>query len=205
MSKPLFPDDILFLQRFLKSCGFYAGPLDGHFNSDVSHAEDALAAQYEAIKREMGDFDARSEAGISTLEPNAQRTARQFLKTANALPLTYKIISGTRTFAEQDELFAQGRTKPGKIVTKAKGGESNHNFGIAWDVGIFNGRDYLTGETQEEEQAYINLGKHILAHLDGLEWGGDWHDFVDRPHYQLAIEKTVADIRQLFEKGSALV
>ena len=133
MSKPLFPDRSCF-PALAWGLQIMLAPLDGHFNSDVSHAEDALAERYEAIKREMGNSDARSEACISTLEPDAQRKSRQFLKAANALPLTYKIISGTRTVAEQDELFAQGRTKPGKIVTKAEGGESNHNFGIAWDI-----------------------------------------------------------------------
>ena len=140
----------------------------------------------------MGDFDARSEACIRTLQLDAQRKAREFLKAANALPFTCKIISGIRTFAQQDELFAQGRTKPGRIVTNAKGGESNHNFGIAWDIGIFDGRNYFTGETREEEQAYIDLGEHILANVADLEWGGNWHDFVDRPHYQLITGQTVA-------------
>jgi peptidoglycan L-alanyl-D-glutamate endopeptidase CwlK len=142
---------------------------------------------------------------VSALFNHAQRKAREFLKAADALPLTYKIISGTRTFAEQNELFAQGRTKSGKIVTKAKGGESNHNFGIAWDIGIFDGTNYLTGATRQEEQAYIDLGKHILAKVADLEWGGNWHDFVDRPHYQLNAGETVAAIRQLFERGNALV
>jgi peptidoglycan L-alanyl-D-glutamate endopeptidase CwlK len=203
MSKPLFPQDVLFLQRFLKSCKLYAGPLDGHFNVNVGNGEDALAAQYEAKKLEMGNFDSRSEACIMTLEPNAQRKAREFLNKAKALPFTYKIISGTRTYAEQDELFAQGRTKPGHRVTNAKGGESNHNFGIAWDIGIFDGGKYLTGATDEEEQAYIDLGKHILANVAGLEWGGNWHSFVDKPHYQLMTAQNVASIRQLFESGTA--
>lgn len=39
-----------------------------------------------------------------------------------------------RTFAEQDALYAQGRTKPGSIVTYARGGQSYHNFGIAIDI-----------------------------------------------------------------------
>jgi peptidoglycan L-alanyl-D-glutamate endopeptidase CwlK len=205
MSQPLFAQDILFLQRFLKCCELYDGPLDGQFNADVGKGEDSLAAKYQSIKLETGNFDARSEACIMTLQPDAQRKAREFLNAAMTLPLTYKIISGTRTYAEQDELFAHGRTKPGPRVTNAKGGESNHNFGIAWDVGIFDNGKYLTGATHEEEQAYIDLGKHILANATGLEWGGNWHDFVDRPHYQLATVQTVAVVRQLFESGTAIV
>jgi peptidoglycan L-alanyl-D-glutamate endopeptidase CwlK len=44
--------------------------------------------------------------------------------------LVFKIISGTRTYGEQNELFAQGRMKPGPIVTRARGGQSNHKFGV---------------------------------------------------------------------------
>lgn len=36
-----------------------------------------------------------------------------------------------RTFAQQTEEYAKGRTKPGKIVTNAKAGQSAHNFALA--------------------------------------------------------------------------
>jgi peptidoglycan L-alanyl-D-glutamate endopeptidase CwlK len=205
MSAPLFGEDILFLQRFLKCCGLYGGPLDAEFSAEVSDGEDALAAEYEAIKQQMGSFDARSEARIMTLQPNAQRKAREFLIAAQGLPFSYKILSGTRTYSEQDELFAKGRTAPGPRVTNAKGGASNHNFGIAWDVGVFDGGRYLTGATAQENQAYIGLGNHILANVIGLEWGGNWQGFVDRPHYQLDTGQSVATVRQLFESGTAFV
>ena len=47
----------------------------------------------------------------------------------NNFPSTIKIriVQSLRTIEEQNELFAQGRTKPGKIVTNAKGGSSYHN------------------------------------------------------------------------------
>jgi hypothetical protein len=79
MSQPLFAQDILFLQRFLECCKLYTGPLDGHFNTGVDKGENALAAKYQSIKLEMGNFDARSEACIMTLQPDAQRKAREFL------------------------------------------------------------------------------------------------------------------------------
>ncbi|MFC6095818.1 M15 family metallopeptidase [Flavobacterium qiangtangense] len=45
-----------------------------------------------------------------------------------------RITQGFRTFKEQDELFAQGRTKPGPKVSNAKGGQSLHNYGLAFDI-----------------------------------------------------------------------
>jgi hypothetical protein len=49
-----------------------------------------------------------------------------------------------------------GRTvqKDRGTVTGAKGGQSNHNFGIAWDVGIFDRKKYYEGNNKKEEQAY---------------------------------------------------
>src|ERR687883_479303 len=49
-----------------------------------------------------------------------------------------EVVQGLRTFAEQDALYAQGRTRPGPIVTRARGGQSNHNYGLAVDVVPFN-------------------------------------------------------------------
>ena len=53
-----------------------------------------------------------------------------------------RITQGLRTFAEQDGLYAQGRTKPGKKVTNAKGGQSIHNYGFAVDICLI-----IDGET----------------------------------------------------------
>jgi len=82
-------------------------------------------------------IDERSEKNISTLNPKLQPLARKLIETATERGIHVKIICGNRTYAEQDELYAQGRTKPGSIVTKAKGGQSMHNVGCAFDVGIF--------------------------------------------------------------------
>ena len=79
--------------------------------------------------------DARSETAIGTLLPEVQPYARALVSKAAANGITIKVISGLRIYGEQNELYAQGRTRPGRIVTKARGGYSNHNFGIAFDIG----------------------------------------------------------------------
>jgi len=68
-------------------------------------------------------------------------------------PLTYRIISGTRTYEQQNQLFKK-RPK----VTNARGGQSNHNFGIAWDVGLFEEGKYYEGTSKKEDKAYVALG-----------------------------------------------
>jgi peptidoglycan L-alanyl-D-glutamate endopeptidase CwlK len=135
-------------------------------------------------------FDERSEKLLKTLTPRAEEQARLFLQKLHNANIAARIISGTRTYAQQDALFAQGRTKPGKIVTRARGGFSNHNFGIAWDIGIFNGKDYL-----EESPLYAKAGK--IGRDMGLEWGGDWKTIQDGPHFQCRTGKTLADLRAL--------
>jgi peptidoglycan L-alanyl-D-glutamate endopeptidase CwlK len=122
--------------------------------------------------------DDRSEKVIATLLPEVQPYARELVTKAGADGITIKVISGLRTYDEQNDLYAQGRTKPGKIVTNARGGYSNHNFGIAFDVGVFEGSQYL-----DESPKYKAVG--VLGMDLGLEWGGNWKTIQDEPHFQL--------------------
>jgi peptidoglycan L-alanyl-D-glutamate endopeptidase CwlK len=205
MSHQLFADDMQFYQRLLKISGNYVGAIDGVWGPQMDAADQAFTEAYEAAKQQLGAFDARSESNIQTLIPSAQREARRFLAKARAgFPnLAIRILSGTRTYVEQDQLFSKGRNgNPGPIVTHARGGESNHNFGIAWDVGIFDGGRYLTGGTASEEKAYRDLAP--VAMSPALEWGGDWTSFTDLPHYQMKTGLTLAQVQQRFEAGSAI-
>ena len=122
--------------------------------------------------------DQRSEQNIATLLPPVQPLARALIAAAATAGITIKIISGTRTYEEQDALYEQGRTRSGPIVTNARGGYSNHNFGIAFDIGVFEGGRYL-----DESPAYKTVG--ALGKQLGLEWGGDWLSIQDEPHFEL--------------------
>ena len=209
MSAKLFKADILFLQRLLASSGLYKGPLDGKWSSAVEKSDQNFDAESATIAAQLGAFDQRTEEKIFTLIPKAQTKAREFMRALPAGSLTYRIISGTRTYAEQDALYAIGRTVElnRKPVTNATGGRSNHNFGIAWDVGIFKDGTYYEGGKKhpEQEQAYVDLGAHIKANVKGLDWGGDWTTFIDRPHYECRTGKSVAQVRTLLEAGKPYV
>lgn len=126
----------------------------------------------------ISKVDERSESNIVTLLPEVQPVARALVQKAAANGVTIKVISGTRTYAEQDALYAKGRTEPGDKVTNARGGYSNHNFGIAFDIGVFSGNKY-----QGESPKYKAVG--LLGMDLGLEWGGNWTSIVDQPHFQL--------------------
>ena len=197
----MFGGDILFTQRLLKGLGYYTGILDGIFGPKTDKAISLFNDKYDEIADKLGRFDKRSETIIMTLHPIAQEKAREFLrkiKDSNILGNTIiKIISGTRTYAEQAAIYAQGRTKPGRIVTNASPGRSNHNFGIAWDIGLFDDGDYL-----EESPLYRKVGA-LGKEIDLIEWGGDWSSIVDTPHYQVKNGLTLAQTREKFEKGDS--
>ncbi len=127
---------------------------------------------------DIAPVDPRSEKVIATLLPEVQPIARALVQKAALSGIRIKVISGFRTYAEQDALYAQGRITPGSIVTKAKSGYSNHNFGIAFDVGVFEGNNYL-----DDSPKYKAVG--VLGTDLGLEWGGNWKTIVDQPHFQL--------------------
>lgn len=79
--------------------------------------------------------DPKSIPVIAKLHPNVRETFTGFIEEAeNALGITLRVVQGLRTFAEQDAIYAQGRTKPGKIVTWSPAGASYHNYGLAIDV-----------------------------------------------------------------------
>ncbi len=122
--------------------------------------------------------DSRSEKVIATLLPEVQPIARALIQKSVEMGINIKIISGLRTYEEQDALYAQGRTTPGNIVTNARGRHSNHNFGIAFDVGMFEGNKYLPESTKYKVVGALGMDL-------GLEWGGNWKSIVDQPHFQL--------------------
>ncbi len=113
--------------------------------------------------------------------------------------------STKRDNESQDALYAQGRTKPGKVVTNVKGGGSMHNYGIAFDVvptrnGIpiwgtkGNGIDEdPTDDATDDLEAWERVAGHGRA--VGLEWGGDWTSFKDRPHFQYTGGLTLAQLK----------
>lgn len=131
-----------------------------------------------ALTENADRANARSERVIASLHARVQPYARALYFKAREHGMTINIISGLRSYAEQDALYAKGRTRPGDIVTRARAGYSNHNFGIAFDVGLFERNQYLG-----ESPMYKAVG--ALGEELGLEWGGNWRSIVDQPHFQL--------------------
>jgi len=145
-------------------------------------------------------FDARSKKNIATLTPEAQAAARKWLSAVREAGIKAVIICGTRTFAEQDEIYAQGRTKPGRVVSNAKAGSSIHNYGCAWDYVVFEGLNENggTGDALWDSPDMRKAG--AIAIEQGLDWGGAWQSFKDIPHIQLP-GLSLAALKKAMPKG----
>ena len=140
-----------------------------------------IAAIYDKIVGESKiepEVDDRSAMNISTLHKKLQSIAKEFVIRCKKAGLGVKIICGLRSYTEQAELFAKGRTQPGNVVTKAGPGQSMHNFGLAFDIGVFVDGKYLEKSPQYDSAGVI--GKEL-----GLQWGGDFKSFIDKPHFEL--------------------
>ena len=122
------------------------------------------------------------------LDPEFVRRLGRFEARLAAKGIKVVLTWGHRSIAEQNRLYAIGRTTPGKKVTNARGGYSWHNFGLAADYAfIINGKVTWNGP-------WDVFGK--TARECGLEWGGNFKSIVDRPHVQLTRGKTLAQMRR---------
>lgn len=127
-------------------------------------------------------------AGIHSV---VKESAIEMIKQAYKEGIYVQITSGYRSFAEQNKLYAQGRTAPGKIVTNAKGGQSNHNYGLAIDYVLLSadGKKALW-TVNEKWRRVAQIGKSL-----GFSWGGDWKSFKDCPHLEMMGGLTLSQLQ----------
>lgn len=135
---------------------------------------------------------------LEDLHPRVQTMARALLDKAAAAGIPLTVTFTLRSMETQDALYAQGRTKPGKIVTNARAGYSFHNFGLALDVvptellKLPNWGD--TPATQKRaNDLWAKLG--TIGKSIGFRWGGDFTTIKDRPHFEWSGSLSLADLR----------
>lgn len=88
-----------------------------------------------------------SSRSLADLRPTFRGRATVWLDRCIHSGLDILITCTYRSPSEQADLYAQGRTKPGKIVTNAQPGESAHNYGLALDfVPLINGKPDWSGK-----------------------------------------------------------
>lgn len=141
----------------------------------------------------MGGFSKRSLDNLVGVHPNLVKIMKEAIKDS---PVDFTITEGLRTAKRQQELYAQGRTKPGIKVTQKNGitSKSNHQakadgFGHAIDL-----YPYYNGSVQVNDKDVVPKLKLIAVHIKAIAkcmnlkitWGGDWKTPYDPPHFELS-------------------
>lgn len=130
------------------------------------------------------------------LHPLFAKKIWRLVKQARAQGLKVDVFHGYRSWAEQEGLYAKGRTVPGNIVTNARGGYSWHNFGLACDVVFKDFRGRWSWSSAHDWAKLGEIGKGL-----GLEWGGDWTRIKDKPHFQMPAGIRLVDARREYRRG----
>lgn len=115
----------------------------------------------------LDTWDSATNKKIEKLHPKIRCAAKNFINEVDkTLGIKLRVIQGYRTYAEQDALYIQGRTTKGNKVTNAKGGQSNHNFGLAIDVA-----EIKNGKIDWNEQETVLVKVAPIGKKWGFEWG----------------------------------
>ena len=127
---------------------------------------------------------------INDLLPNVKVRVEKFIELCDEEGIDLLITSTYRDNESQEALYEQGRTRPGKIVTNAKSGESWHNYRCAIDVvPLINGKPNWDGS----DPIWQVIGE--LGEKAGLEWAGRWRTFKELAHFQYTGGLTLADLK----------
>jgi peptidoglycan L-alanyl-D-glutamate endopeptidase CwlK len=127
---------------------------------------------------------------ISDLHPYVQKLCQKHIDACAKYGVRVTVTSTLRDQEYQTSLYAQGRTKPGSVVTQVKL-IGAHGFGLAYDLAPLSKDGNTILWNDNAKWAIIgNEGKKL-----GLKWGGDWKTIVDKPHFEMTDGLTYADLR----------
>ena len=135
------------------------------------------------------------------LHPAIRNEVLQLLSSCCSKNVPIRIVQGLRTIQEQDALYAQGRTAPGKIVTNARGGDSWHNYGLSIDFCVLRSGNQISWNRDEDADKDGIKDWHEVVDLflsKGFEWGGNWTSFPDYPHFQKTMGLTIRKAKELY-------
>lgn len=139
-----------------------------------------------------------SSRKIEELHPVVQRLYLKFEDECEKAEIPILRTSTYRDIESQNALYAQGRTVKGAILTNARGGDSFHNYRVAFDVVPLRNGKPVWGALGDDWALWRSVG--AIGRACGLEWAGDWKKFKEFPHFQFTGGLTLAD----FKKGKTL-
>lgn len=131
-------------------------------------------------------------ADIKNMHPVLQDLANKFVEACKTKGVNVAITQGFRSIAYQNGLYAQGRTAPGNRVTNCPGGQSPHNYGLAFDFCVIGANGKPDWSTKNKNWSIAG----VIGESLGLEWGGRWTQFVDLPHLQYMFGLTIKQLQR---------
>lgn len=148
-------------------------------------------------------MDPVSEAKLGEVHPSLAEKIHQMETILSQENIVFRVTQGLRSWTQQADLYAQGRTNPGPIITNAPPGHSWHNFGMAVDLVP---DDPTLAGFQADWNIEHPVWKRLLAvgTSVGLVEGAGFRTFPDNPHFQLTGNFPVSpddEVRQLFRDG----
>ena len=135
----------------------------------------------------------QNSRSLSDLHPKVKAMAEAFINSCKKEGIDILVTSTYRDAESQNELYAQGRTKPGNKVTNAKAGQSWHNYRLAFDVVPLRNGKPVWGTTGEDGKLWKRIG--AIGKSVGLEWAGDWVSMKEFPHFQFSQGLTIKDLQ----------
>lgn len=135
---------------------------------------------------------------LEDLDPIVEKMARALLVAAEHEGIHLLVTSTLRTYQEQADIYAQGRTRPGKRVTNARPGYSWHNFGLAFDV-----VPLVYGKPVWNSNCWSRIG--ALGRALGLTWGGDFSSLKDLAHFEYHPNLDLAEARRRLAAGEPML
>jgi len=166
--------------------------------SDAPYMYDGPEVEGINVVKSLLTDDPETNRAIESLHPSLRYDAAKLVnnwKDETGRQLRIPVRDATRTFEHQDDLFALGRTKPGNPVTPLRGGESYHNYGLAFDVAPLSADQ----KSLDYHIDFKRLGG--MANERGFTWGGDFKSHVDRPHFERTYGYTADRLRQMTPRG----
>ncbi|KAA1180928.1 M15 family metallopeptidase [Paenibacillus sp. B2(2019)] len=147
----------------------------------------------------LDQVKSKSATRLIGLNPVVMAATTVLIERCYARGVPIIITQGLRTIAEQDALYVQGRTKPGSIVTNAKGGTSYHNYGLAIDFALLllDGKQVSWDLKRDGDGDKVADWTEVVqeAKALGFEWGGDFVSIKDAPHFQMTFGLTTSQLR----------
>ena len=137
----------------------------------------------------------QNSRSLNDLHPKVKAMAEKFIDSCKKEGIDILVTSTYRDAESQNELYAQGRTKPGSKVTNAKAGQSWHNYRLAFDVvPLRNGKPVWNTSGSVDGKLWARIG--VLGKLAGLQWAGDWTGSLkEMAHFQYTGGLTLADLQ----------